>query len=90
VCCKAKIIIEVAEKVAQETSAYWFAMAFGVLVLVVCILIHFYRKGQNTLPVRYVKLGQNKDCVGFNVANAKLQFPATVAIEYRLLPGQSI
>ena len=88
--CKAKVIIEVAEKVAQETSAYWFAMAFGVLVLVVCILIHFYRKGQNTLPVRYVKLGQNKDCVGFNVANAKLQFPATVAIEYRLLPGQSI
>jgi hypothetical protein len=93
--CKAKVIIEVAEKVAQETSVYWVAMGVGVLVLVGCLGIHFYRKGQDKLPVRYAKLPPESDLQRFcgqqfSVTTNKLQVPATVAIEYRLLPGQSI
>ena len=93
--CKAKVIIEVAEKVAQETSVYWVAMGVGVLVLVGCLGIHFYRKGQDKLPVRYSKLPPESDLQRFcgqqfSVTTNKLQVPATVAIEYRLLPGQSI
>jgi hypothetical protein len=93
--CKAKVIIEVAEKVAQETSVYWVAMGVGVLVLVGCLGIHFYRKGQDKLPVRYAKLPPESDLQRFcgqqfSITTNKLQVPATVAIEYRLLPGQSI
>lgn len=93
--CKAKVIREVTEKVAQETSGYLFAMAVGVLVLVVCIGIHFYRKGQDTPRVRYAKVPPESDLQRFcgqqfSVTTNKLQVPATVAIEYRLLPGQSI
>jgi hypothetical protein len=93
--CKAKVIIEVAKKVAQETSVYWVAMGVGVLVLVGCLGIHFYRKGQDKLPVRYAKLPPESDLQRFcgqqfSVTTTKLQVPATVAIQYRLLPGQSI
>jgi hypothetical protein len=91
--CKAKVIVEVAKKVAQETSAYWIAMIFGVLVLAVCILIHFCRKGQNTLPTGYepVPSELTRYCAQeFGGYTKALQVPATVAIEYRLLPGQSI
>ena len=92
--CKAKVIVEVVEKVAQETWAYWAAMGVGVLVLVACVGIHFCRKGQDTLPARYAKLPDSelqRFCgQQFSVTTNKLQVPATVAIEYRLLPGQSI
>jgi hypothetical protein len=93
--CKAKIIVEVTKKVAQETSGYLLAMAVGVLVLLVCIGIHFYRKGRDTPAVRYVKVPPESDLQRFcgqqfSVTTNKLQVPATVAIEYRLLPGQSI
>jgi len=93
--CKAKVIIEVTQKVAQETSGYWAAMIVGVLVLGVCILIHFYRKGQNNLPMQYEAVPSESDLQRFcgqqfSVTTNKLQVPATVAIEYRLLPGQSI
>ena len=92
--CKAKVIVEVVEKVAQETWAYWAAMGVGVLVLVACVGIHFCRKGQDTLPARYAKLPDSelqRFCEQqFSVTTNKLQVPATVAIEYRLLPGQSI
>ena len=93
--CKAKVIIEVAEKVAQETWAYWAVMAVGVLMLLGCLGIHFYRKRQDTLPACYVKVPPESDLQRFcgqqfSVTTKKLQVPATVAIEYRLLPGQSI
>lgn len=92
--CKAKVIVEVAENVAQATWAYWAGMAVGVLVLVACLRIHFYRKGQDTLPARYVTVSQTelqRFCgQQFSVTTNKLQVPATVAIEYRLLPGQLI
>ena len=92
--CKAKVIVEVAENVAQATWVYWAGMAVGVLVLVACLRIHFYRKGQDTLPARYVTVSESelqRFCgQQFSVTTNKLQVPATVAIEYRLLPGQSI
>ena len=92
--CKAKVIVEVAENVAQATWAYWAGMAVGVLVLVACLRIHFYRKGQDTLPARYATVSESelqRFCgQQFSVTTNKLQVPATVAIEYRLLPGQLI
>jgi hypothetical protein len=93
--CKAKIIVEVVVEVVQQTSGYWVAMAVAVLVLVVIICIHYRRKGRETLPARYETLPQNGELQRycgqeFGVHISKLQVPATVAIEYRLLPGQSI
>jgi hypothetical protein len=93
--CKAKIIEEVVKEVAQATAAYWLTMAVGVLVLGVCICIHYYRKGRNALPTRCDTLASDielKRYCGqqFGVTTTKLQVPATVAIQYRLLPGQSI
>jgi len=94
--CKAKIIVEVTKKVAQETSGYWIAMIFGVLVLGVCVCLHFYRKGQDALPARYMQVPPHESDLQrfcgqqFSVTTKQLQVPATVAIEYRLLPGQSI
>jgi hypothetical protein len=93
--CKAKVIEEVVREVAEVTAAYWLTMAVGVLVLGVCICIHYYRKGMDTLPTRYETLASDVELKiyckqEFGVATKKLQVPATVAIEYRLLPGQSI
>jgi hypothetical protein len=93
--CRAQVIIDVITEVAQATVTYWLAMAVGVLVLVVIICIHYRRKGRETLPVRYETLPQNGELQRycgqeFGVHISKLQVPATVAIEYRLLPGQSI
>jgi hypothetical protein len=93
--CKANIIAEVATQVLQATWGYWVVMGVGVLVLAVIIGIHYHRKGADILPVRYETLpqtvGLQRFCVQeFGMHTSKLQVPATVAIEYRLLPGQSI
>ena len=93
--CKAKVIEEVIKEVAQATAVYWLTMAVGVLVLGVCICIHYYRKSKDTLPTCYETVASDINlklyCTQqFGVTTKKLQVPATVAIEYRLLPGQSI
>ncbi|MBV5332978.1 hypothetical protein JZU54_05350, partial [bacterium] len=84
-----------ATQVLQATWGYWVVMGVGVLVLAVIIGIHYHRKGVDILPVRYATLpqtvGLQRFCVQeFGMHTSKLQVPATVAIEYRLLPGQSI
>lgn len=92
--CKATVIAEVLEEVAQATWRYWAGMVVGVLVLAAIIYMHYYRKRTDTLPA-YETVPQKVDAQRFRVrqfgiATSKLQVPATVAIEYRLLPGQSI
>ena len=91
--CKAKVIAEVAGEVAQETWAYVLVMGFGVLVLFV--VIKYVRRSKSTLPTRYGTVASDIElklyCAQpFGVTTKKLQVPATVAIEYHLLPGQSI
>ena len=89
--CKAKVIAEVVEEVAQQTWAYWAVLFVGVLVLAVIIYIHYYRKSIDTLPAYETVPQKDAVCVQkFGFVTSKLQVPATVAIEYRLLPGQSI
>ena len=94
--CKSTVIEEVVEEELQQTWAYWAGMLVGVLVLAVFVCIYYYRKLYcNTLPARYETVPQKVDTQRFyvqqfGIATSKLQVPATVAIEYRLLSGQSI
>ena len=93
--CKAAVIAEVVREIAQQTWAYWAGILIGVLVLAAFVSIHYYRKRTDTLPARYETVPQKVDTQRFRmqqfgIATSKLQVPATVAIEYRLLPGQSI